>query len=81
MRLEEIVHATVRAKDDKEQKIFNNAGQVWNHDFYLAQLRPETHSTRGKTRQAIERDFGGHAELMKIPADDGVAQFGSSGVC
>ena len=34
MKLEEIVQATEAAADDKEKKIFNNAAQVWNHDFY-----------------------------------------------
>ena len=33
MKLEEIVRATHGASDPKEKQLFNNAGQVWNHDF------------------------------------------------
>jgi Fe-Mn family superoxide dismutase len=40
MKLEEIVRATEAAADDKEKKIFNNAAQVWNHDFYWRSLTP-----------------------------------------
>ena len=32
MSLEDIVKKS--AKDEKAKKIFNNAGQAWNHDFY-----------------------------------------------
>src|ERR1700709_2285229 len=34
MKLEEIVQKTAGASDAKDKLIFNNAGQVWNHDFY-----------------------------------------------
>ena len=40
MKLEKIVQATAKSGDDKEKKIFNNAGQVWNHDFYWRSLSP-----------------------------------------
>jgi len=40
--LEQIIHATAGARDTaKEQaKIFNNAAQVWNHDFYWHSMAP-----------------------------------------
>src|SRR6201999_1366855 len=34
MELEEIVQKTFKAKDEKQKKIFNNAGQHWNHTFF-----------------------------------------------
>ena len=40
MKLEEIVQKTAGAGDAKEKQIFNNAGQVWNHDFYWRSLTP-----------------------------------------
>src|SRR5581483_2321839 len=40
MKLEKIVQATAESQDEKEKKIFNNAGQVWNHDFYWRSLSP-----------------------------------------
>jgi superoxide dismutase, Fe-Mn family len=33
MKLEEIVRASAGAGEAKDRLIFNNAGQVWNHDF------------------------------------------------
>jgi Fe-Mn family superoxide dismutase len=77
MKLEEIVRATAEAKDDKDKKIFNNAGQVWNHDFYWRSLTPNRNEPSGKLASAITRDFGGAAELVQKLAEAGVAQFGS----
>jgi Fe-Mn family superoxide dismutase len=39
MELEAIVRATVKG-EGKEKKIFNNAAQVWNHDFFWESLAP-----------------------------------------
>jgi len=80
MPLEQIVEATARAKDAKEQKIFNNAGQVWNHDFYWRSLAPKPSAPKGKLAEAIERDFGGVEALTKQLAEEGAAQFGSGWV-
>jgi len=80
MRLEEIVHATVHAKAEKERKIFNNAGQVWNHDFYWRSLAAKPSAPTGKLAEAIERDFGGAGELTKKFVEEGAAQFGSGWV-
>ena len=77
MKLEEIVRATADAKDDSEKKIFNNAGQVWNHDFYWRSLSPVKTEASGKLASAITRDFGGTAELVAALADAGKTQFGS----
>src|SRR6218665_1094939 len=40
MTLEKIAEATAKAADAKEKTIFNNAAQVWNHDFYWRSLSP-----------------------------------------
>jgi len=77
MPLEKIVQATATAKDGKEQKIFNNAGQVWNHDFYWRSLTPKGGKPRGSLKQAIERDFGNVEGLIKELAEAGKEQFGS----
>src|SRR5262249_2100710 len=76
MKLEEIVRATV-GKDGDEQKIFNNAGQVWNHDFYWRSLAPKSGKPSGELKSAIERDFGGTAKLIEELAKAGKEQFGS----
>jgi superoxide dismutase, Fe-Mn family len=58
MKLEEVVRATAGNHDDKEKKIFNNTGQVWNHDFYWRSLSPKPGTPTGRLKAAIE-EFGG----------------------
>jgi Fe-Mn family superoxide dismutase len=76
MALEEIVRTTV-GKDGDEQKIFNNAAQVWNHDFYWASLSPVATQLSGKLKDAVQRDFGGADKLIEALATAGKEQFGS----
>ena len=38
--LESIIRATAKATDPKQRKIFNNAGQVWNHNFFWESVAP-----------------------------------------
>jgi len=77
MKLEQIVRTTTGAESEKEKKIFNNAGQVWNHDFYWRSLAPRNSKPSGKLLQAIERDFGDLDALLKQFAEAGKDQFGS----
>jgi Fe-Mn family superoxide dismutase len=77
MKLEEIVQATASAADDKEKKIFNNAAQVWNHDFYWRSLTPSKTEPGGKLASAIARDFGEVSSLIAALAEAGKNQFGS----
>jgi len=80
MKLEEIVRATAGAGDDKEKKIFNNAAQMWNHDFYWRSLTPGKSEPSGKLASAIARDFGDVATLIAKLAEAGTNQFGSGWV-
>jgi len=77
MKLEEIVRATVKAIDETEKKIFNNAGQVWNHDFYWQSLTPKKPKPDGELKKAIDRDFGTVDKLIEDLAKIGKEQFGS----
>jgi Fe-Mn family superoxide dismutase len=77
MKLEKIVHATAKAAEGKEKKIFNNAAQVWNHDFYWRSLAPAKTEPTGKLSSAIARDFGSTSELIAKLAEAGKEQFGS----
>ncbi len=66
----------VRTVDD--QFIFNQAAQVWNHNFYWKSLAPTGMSPpAGKLGQAIERDFGGFDKLKRELAEIANGQFGS----
>jgi superoxide dismutase, Fe-Mn family len=77
MKLEKIVQATTGSEDEKEKKIFNNAAQVWNHDFYWRSLSPDKTEASGKLASAIARDFGSTSELIAKLAEAGAGQFGS----
>ena len=77
MKLEKIVQATAKASDDTEKKIFNNAGQVWNHDFYWRSLSPAKTEPSAELASVIARDFGSTAELISQLAEAGKTQFGS----
>lgn len=78
MKLEEIVRDTANAQDgSKEKTLFNNAGQVWNHDFYWRSLAPKPGKPSGDLAKAIERDFGDSAKLIEQLAEAGKTQFGS----
>jgi Fe-Mn family superoxide dismutase len=77
MKLEEIIRATADAKEGDAQKIFNNAAQVWNHDFYWRSLTPNRTAPEGKLASAIARDFGELSSLVAELAEAGKNQFGS----
>lgn len=77
MPLEQVVRTTASSQTENEKKIFNNAGQVWNHDFYWRSLAPKPTRPGGKLAQAIERDFGGLDQFLKQFAQAGATQFGS----
>jgi superoxide dismutase, Fe-Mn family len=76
MKLEQIVRETAGKDGDAEKKIFNNAGQVWNHDFYWRSLSPKPSTPKGALKAAIE-EFGGADKLVKDLAEAGKSQFGS----
>jgi len=77
MPLEKIVEATFKANEAKEKTIFNNAAQVWNHDFYWRSLTPSQTEPTGKLASAIARDFGSVSDLIAGLAEAGKTQFGS----
>ena len=77
LKLEQVVRATAEANDADEKKIFNNAAQVWNHDFYWRSLSPKKTKAAGELNSRIEQDFGGVQELVAEIAKAGKEQFGS----
>jgi Fe-Mn family superoxide dismutase len=77
MKLEQIVQKTGAAADAKEKKIFNNAAQVWNHDFYWRSLSPAKTAPSAQLDSAIASAFGSREELIAKLAEAGKDQFGS----
>ena len=77
LSLDEIV---VRAASDKEaaaKKIFNNAAQAWNHDFYWHSMTPKGDAPAGKIKDALETSFGGLDAFKKVFSQAALGQFGS----
>jgi superoxide dismutase, Fe-Mn family len=58
--------------------IFNNAAQVWNHDFYWKSMKPSGGGEpTGALADAIKKDFGSFADFKTQFQAAAVAQFGS----
>ena len=77
MKLEEIVRATAGASEAKDRLIFNNAGQMWNHDFYWRSLTPAKTQASAPLDSAITAAFGSKDALIAQLAEAGKTQFGS----
>ncbi|HJT44469.1 MAG TPA: superoxide dismutase [Rhizomicrobium sp.] len=77
MRLEEIVQKTAGAGEAKDKQIFNNAAQIWNHDFYWRSLTPAKTAPSAQLDSAIAAAFGTKAALVQQLAEAGKTQFGS----
>ena len=80
MPLEEIVCKS-------QSGIFNNAGQILNHNLYFAQFQPYTGNPSPVTRnpssplfEALTRDFGSFEAFQKEFEQKGVTLFGSGWV-
>ena len=68
--LEDVVRAA-------KGKLFNNAAQAWNHDFYWKSLSPKSGAPSGALRQRLERDFGSYEGFCDKFAAAADGQFGS----
>jgi len=68
--LEEIVR-------NSKGKLFNNAAQAWNHDFFWHSLSPRGGRPAGALLAQIEKDFGSYERFVEAFAKAGNEQFGS----
>ncbi len=58
--------------------IFNNAAQIWNHEFFFNTLSPTPKSVpEGALAKAIDRDFGSFQNLKDAITKAALGQFGS----
>ena len=58
-------------------KLYNNAAQAWNHDFYWHSLAPKAAPPSAAMRQRLERDFGTYEKFVEQFAAAANGQFGS----
>ncbi len=75
--LEEVV---VQSAREGARKLFNNAGQAWNHGFFWRSMTPAPAAPGGDLAAAITAQFGGVAELKAAFVAEGVGHFGSGWV-
>jgi superoxide dismutase, Fe-Mn family len=75
--LETIIRETAK-REGKEKKIFNNAAQVWNHDFFWESLAPNGGGTPPEPIQKlINASFGSFANFRDKFVEAAVDQFGT----
>ena len=58
-------------------KLFNNAAQAWNHDFYWHSLSPKRRRPAGAMLHRLERDCGSYERFVDAFAAAANGQFGS----
>jgi Fe-Mn family superoxide dismutase len=58
-------------------KLFNNAAQAWNHDFYWHSLSPKRQRPAGALLHRVEKDFGSYDAFAGKFAAAANGQFGS----
>jgi Fe-Mn family superoxide dismutase len=76
MELEAIIQKT--ADSSSHRKIFNNAGQHWNHGFFWTCMTPGGGGApENELGPMIERDFGGFDAFRRKFIESAVARFGS----
>lgn len=68
--------------DAPEGAVYNNAGQVMNHQLYFQQFtpNPRTDKPEGKLATLIVRDFGSFEEMQKKMNEASTGLFGSGWV-
>ena len=76
------LEAVVRSAhgDPGRRKLYNNAGQAWNHALFWEAMSPEPVRCAGDLASAINDKFGGLEQLGEAFAKQGVGQFGSGWV-
>jgi Fe-Mn family superoxide dismutase len=75
--LEAIIRATAKS-DGKDTTIFNNAAQVWNHDFFWQSIAPNGGGAPpAPVLKRIEATFGSVDNFQDRFVDAAVDQFGS----
>jgi Fe-Mn family superoxide dismutase len=68
--LEDVVRAA-------KGKLFNNAAQAWNHDFYWHSLTPKKTRPSAALARRIDADFGGYDQFVDKLSKAANEQFGS----
>lgn len=77
--LETVIRSAAKNKDDpKQKKIFNNAAQIWNHDFFWDSIAPNGGGAPpDHIKQRLEAAFSSVENFRDKFVEAAVNQFGS----
>ena len=75
--LEDVVRG---AAQEKNQKLFNNAAQAWNHGFFWECMTPQPGRPGAALAEALERGFGGLDAFRAKFIGEGANHFASGWV-
>ncbi len=72
-----LVEVIALAKDQGDKALFNNAAQIWNHNFFWKCLAPAGQQPSGRLAALIDSGFGSTDALLKKLAEEAVGHFAS----
>ena len=76
--LEEILQNMSQVPEEKYQAVFNNGGQVYNHNLYWLSMSPNGGGEPvGKLAEKINSTFGSFEKFKEEFSSSGTTQFGS----
>lgn len=75
MDLVSLIKAT--AAKEEAKPIFNNAAQIWNHDFYWHSLTPKSSGPSSQMKELLTASFKSVEDFKKEFAEAAKGQFGS----
>jgi len=77
--LDEVVKRSAKGK--QHAKLFNNAAQAWNHDFYWQSMKPKGGGApTGALKERIDKDFGSYEAFREKFIQTGVDHFSNGWV-
>ena len=68
---------------EAEGKMYNQAGQILNHNLFFLQLRPKDEAKKaptGKLLEAIEKEWGSFEDFKQKFQEEAAGLFGSAGL-
>ncbi|MBL8638189.1 MAG: superoxide dismutase [Alphaproteobacteria bacterium] len=77
-----VEQATIAVKKAGNQKLFNQIGQIYNHNFFWLSMKPNGGGNKlpSQLEKKIAEDIGGFDALRAALIDKGTTQFGSGWV-
>jgi len=70
-----LVEIIRKAREEGDNKLFNNSAQAWNHSFFWQCLSAEQQQPSGRLAELIESGFGGVEALLQKLGDEAVNHF------